>query len=187
MYIFNLNLVYIGNLLFFKKVAQLLFLKKKIESEREHIRKKYLEMYEQLGFIIRTPMELKISYDPSLHFVNCSICHFKKAYFEGRELDNYCVSQPALRTNTYRELQSNHSLTYTAELEMLGAFSKCNTTNVTEELRLHITAQADFIRSILPFNRISVEFSKQIYDFLYEERLRHLSTRKNPPIYAYLS
>lgn len=150
------------------------FFKDDIEEQRSIIRNKFLELYSQRGFNIHTPLDLNISYDPSLLFVNCSICHFKKQYFAGEQLDNYCVSQPALRTNTYRDLQANQPLFYTAELEMLGAFSQCDNTSVKNVLDVHFRAQADYIRLILKENEITVDFSSELYDLLDRNTIQYL-------------
>ena len=151
------------------------FCKENIESERMFVSKQFIELYSQRGFLIYNPLELKIDYDPSLFFVNCSICHFKKNYFLVKKTEKYCVSQPALRTNTFREIQANKPLTYTAELEMLGAFSKCDKSNFSKELITHIKAQADFIRLILKKNKVSVDISSSIYKLIDEETIHYLS------------
>lgn len=156
----------------------MLFSKKEIEEERSFIRGQFLNMYSQEGFSIHFPLDLRIDYDPSLCFANCSICHFKKGYFEGCVPLNYCVSQPALRTNTYREIQSNRPLTYTASLEMLGAFTLSQANSIVDDLNTHFILQAEFLRSVLKENEIKVVISPILNDFLTSATIQILFNMK---------
>lgn len=151
------------------------FDKLEIDKKREYIRAHFLDLYQQNGFKIQAPLPLRIDYDPSLSFVNCSICLFKKQYFEGKKLQKYCVSQPALRSNTFKATQNNDGLLYTASLEMLGAFSPVTTQSLLHELNNHFVCQAKFLHDIFQSSKICVNIPKFIFDLLLPNTLTYLS------------
>lgn len=148
---------------------------------RDYIRQSYISYYIEKGIKNIPALPLRIYYDPTLSFVNCTICHMKKMYIEGKTLESYCVVQPCLRTNTYHEMHNEISLSYTASIEMLGIFQPIEEDNVGEVLKNQIIWQADFLSEILGKEfEIKVELSAQFKryidgDFLY--KLEELKTK----------
>lgn len=116
-----------------------------IDILRRNFCSDYLSFYKNLGFEVLPPLPLRIHFDPSLTFTSCSICLFKKMYFEGIEPQKYCVIQPSFRTNTYKEIHSGESLQYTASLTISGTFSPTDRQSLQEDFERAVLWQAEFL------------------------------------------
>lgn len=159
--------------------------KEQIETLRREARQLYKQFYSSKGFTCNKPLPLRIHYDPSLSFVNCTICHFKKSYFGGEELISYCVTQPALRTNTYKIIHTKDELKYTASLEMLGAFSVTNKESVCNEFKHHMIYQAEFLNRYMNAEScFLVIVSPSIMAYLTEDFIKHLKANNTEVLFA---
>lgn len=150
--------------------------KEKIEMLRNEARHLYLRFYISKGFTYNESLPLRIHFDPTLSFVNCSICHFKKAYLNDEELMSYCVTQPALRTNTYKIIHSKEELKYTASLEMLGTFLITCNESVISDFKKQMLYQAEFLNSYMNENFcFLVKISPRLVPYLTENLIKHLN------------
>lgn len=153
--------------------------KEKVDLMRNTIRKVFLDYYMTKGYAIHKPLPLRIDYDPSLSFVNCSICIFKKAYLENKKITTYCVSQPALRTNTFKSSQNNEKLVYTAALEMLGAFTEISNETSLMEINKHFIMQAEFLNCVIGSQgQIEIEISPLLYPMICMKTVEYLLSLK---------
>lgn len=143
---------------------------------RDLIRYKYISFYKNKGIENIPALPLKIDYDPTLSFVNCTICHMKKMYIEDKKLKAYCVSQPALRTNTYHEIHNDMYLTYTASLEMLGVFQPITELKYAADvLKNQILWQIDFLHQCLGDKfGIRIEISNKFCEYVEKKFFKEL-------------
>lgn len=116
-----------------------------IDVLRRKFCRNYLSFYEDFCFEIVPPLPLRIYFDPSLSFTTCSICLFKKWYFEGIKPKKYCVIQPSFRTNTYKEIHSSEDLKYTASLTICGTFLPTSRFRFRDDFEQAILWQAKFL------------------------------------------
>ncbi|MGY6172017.1 hypothetical protein ACW95P_01560 [Candidatus Mycoplasma pogonae] len=133
----------------------------RIKIEKDKILKTFLKLYSK-KYHFTKPLPLKINFDPTLQFTNCTITTAKKMWINNKN-KSYITVQKALRTNTFINHDENKEFKWNSELTMLGGFVISSDTTIENELKNQflflneIFSEKKFIIKIT-FNSLLVNF-----------------------------